>query len=123
MSQPATSVQGETTLMQRHAWIKRRAEVRYQCGPATAGKLVRDGGPQQGHAWVVNLSTAGVGLLLNEPLEPETPLVVHVKSIATGRLFELRARVVHNTVQASGDWLVGCELAQRLEPDDLEALL
>jgi hypothetical protein len=123
MSQPATSVQDEITLLQRHAWIKRRAEVRYSCGPATAGKLVRNGDSQQQHAWVLNLSATGVGLLLNEPLEPETKIVVHLKSTATGRLFELSARVVHNTAQAAGDWLVGCELATRLGLDDLEALL
>jgi hypothetical protein len=123
MSHPTTPFQGEITLLQRHAWIKRRAEARYHCGPATSGRLVREGESQPRRAWILNLSLSGVGLLLEEPLEAETLIVIHIKSGTTGARFELPARVVHATVQASGEWLVGCELAEKLSQDDLEALL
>jgi PilZ domain len=123
MSQSPPPIEGEITLMQRHAWIKRRAEVRYHCGPATSGRLTQEGESQPRRAWILNLSVSGVGLLLDEPLEPETFMVIHVRSGATGTRFELPARVVHATVQTSGEWLVGCELAEKLSPDDLEALL
>jgi hypothetical protein len=123
MAQPVTPLQGEITLLQRHAWIKRRAEARYHCGPATAGRLVMQGESAARRTWILNLSTTGVGLLLDEPLEADTLLVIHLKSATTGATFQLPARVVHATVQPSGDWLVGCELAEKLSQDDLEVLL
>jgi hypothetical protein len=123
MSEPVTPLEGEITLLQRHAWIKRRAEARYHCGPATPGRLVKGGDGQSRRAWILNLSAGGVGLLLDEALEAETLLVVHIKSGTTGNWFELAARVVHSTAQASGEWLIGCELAEKLGQEELDALL
>ena len=122
MSHP-TPGHGETTLLQRHAWIKRRTETRYHCGPATAGRLSKETQDQPQRAWILNLSATGIGLLLDGYLEAGTQLIIHLKSVTTGAFFDLPARVVHATVQPNGEWLVGCELAEKLRQDDLDALL
>jgi hypothetical protein len=73
--------------------------------------------------WLLDLSTRGVGMLLPEPLSPETLVVVQLKSNDGQRSYALPARVIHATTQPTGDWLVGCEFADPLTADDLDALL
>jgi len=122
MSNP-TPVRGETTLLQRHAWIKRREETRYHCGPATPGRVKKEPENQAQRAWILNLSATGIGLLLDDPVEAGAHLLIHLKSATTGAFFDLPAQVVHTTQQANGEWLIGCELAKKLGQDDLDALL
>jgi PilZ domain len=123
MSEPTTPERGETTLLQRHAWIRRRAEPRYHCGPATAGRISKTDDETLRRAWVLNLSTTGVGLLLDSSLEAGTPLTIHLKSTDGSAFFDLPAHVAHATVQANGEWLIGCELAAKLRQDELDVLL
>ena len=123
MSHPTTPAQGETTLLQRHAWIRRRAETRYHCGPATAGRISKPDEETLLRAWILNLSATGIGLLLDRSMEPGTQLIIHLKSTSTGAFYDLPARIAHATVQGNGEWLIGCELAQKLRQDDLDALL
>lgn len=120
MSTSDTPAQG---VRQRAAQITRRKEARYQCAPATAGRLsiYKDNKPQ--HAWILNLSASGIGLLLDSAVEPGTYLVVHLTSTSTGAQFDLLTRVAHCTPQNAGEWLVGCELAEKLGQADLDALL
>src|SRR4051794_26808735 len=105
MSDMTTPVRGETTLLQRHAWIKRRTETRYHCGPATAGRLTKEEQDTGQRAWILNLSATGIGLLLDSRLEPDSHVIIHLKSPTTGAFFNLPARVVHVTGQSNGDWL------------------
>jgi hypothetical protein len=123
MSHPTPPAHGEITLLQRHAWIRRRTETRYHCGPATAGRVNKADEETLRRAWILNLSATGVGLLLDGPLDAGTHLVIHLKSTNGSSFFDLAARVAHATVQANGEWLVGCELAEKLQQDDLDALL
>jgi hypothetical protein len=124
MAEPVVPIEAEITLMQRHQWIKRRLEPRYQCAPATAGRLARrEAAEPPRRVWVQNLSLGGVGLLSAQPLEPETLVVVHLRGTAQDRRYELPARVIHSTAQLNGEWLIGCEFAEKLLPDDLDALL
>jgi hypothetical protein len=123
MAEQVVPFQAEITLLQRHQWIKRRSEPRYQCGPATSGRVVRRSGGAPRSVWVLNLSAGGAGLLSDQALEENALLLVQMRSSAGNRFYELPARVVHCTAQINGDWLVGCEFAEKLSPDDLEALL
>ncbi len=100
-----------------------RATVRYQCAPATSGQVVLVEKQEMQRAWVLNLSVSGAGLLLSRPLAPGLCLVIRLKSMADNRIFDLPAHAVHSTQQASGDWVVGCELVTPLTADELEALL
>jgi hypothetical protein len=107
----------------KHVPANRRASVRYQCGPATPGRIMVAEAQEWQRAWVIDLSLDGVGLLLNRDLEPGTDLVVALKSGTANKTFELAARVCHTARQPDGDWLIGCEFATRLTDDDLDCLL
>jgi hypothetical protein len=100
-----------------------RATIRYHCAPATPGQvhIVDDHEYQRG--WVQNLSLGGIGLLLSRAIAPGTSLEITLKSADQVRTFNLQARVVHSTVQPSGDWLIGCQFNERLTEDDLDCLL
>ncbi|HYT88544.1 MAG TPA: PilZ domain-containing protein [Gemmataceae bacterium] len=123
MAEQVVPFQAEITLLQRHQWIKRRTEPRYQCAPATSGKVTDLTGATSRTVWVVNLSHGGAGLLSDSPLEAGTLVVIHLRSSSRERLYQLPARVVHATAHVGGDWMVGCEFAAKIGDDDLEALL
>jgi hypothetical protein len=123
MAEERAPLQAEITLLQRHQRIRRRAEPRYQCGPATPGRVADRRGDNPRRVWVLNLSASGAGLLVNQPLEGDAHVVLHLRSAAKDRLYELPLRIVHSTRQVNGDWLVGCEFADKLSADDLDALL
>jgi hypothetical protein len=101
----------------------RRAFVRYQCGPATPGRLSLVDGEEWQRAWVLDLSLGGVGLLLQRPLENGLTLILHLRSDSRQQTYPLRARVVHASRQPDGDWVVGCEFEEPLTDDVLDALL
>jgi len=101
----------------------RRAAVRYQCGPATPGKLLLVDGQEWQRAWVLDLSLTGIGILLSRPLEAGLQVMVVLKSATTKAHFEVPARVCHSSRQPDGDWIVGCEFNVRLTDDELDALL
>lgn len=101
----------------------RRAATRYRCAPATFGKIYSADLQHVERAWVLNLGKTGVGLMLSHPMSAGTLVVVHLRAQSGQRVFELPARVAHATCLAQSDWLVGCELIQPLEDDDLEAIL
>lgn len=124
MAELGIPIQAEMTLLQRHQWIKRRVEPRYHCGPATAARVLhRVGGEAPRRVWILNLSATGAGIQAAQPLEAETLIVINLRSVAQDRVFDLPARVVHCTQQVNGEWLIGCEFADQLSPDDLDALL
>jgi hypothetical protein len=74
-------------------------------------------------AWVLDISLTGVGLLLSRQLDPGLPVVVHLKSAAANKAFELSAIVCHASPQPDGDWVVGCKLNDKLTDEQLDALL
>jgi hypothetical protein len=113
----------EVRVVPRGQWDRRRREPRYHCGPATLGRLVARESGEIRRGWVLDLSIYGAGLLMPQPLPEGTLMVLHVKSTAGDRSYALPGHVVHATTQMSGDWLVGCEFADPLSADDLDALL
>jgi hypothetical protein len=68
---------------------------------------------------VQNVSTQGIGLLLAEPVPPETVLEIETHDRSVVKRF---ARVVHSTKQADG-WLVGCALNSSLSDGEVDGLL
>jgi hypothetical protein len=99
----------------------RRRAVRYRCYLMNAARVTApEEEPRLG--WLHNLSVAGVGMLLESPLEAGTLLDINLLT-AAGKRLACRGRVTHATPRADGGWLVGCAFAQPLGEDDLEALL
>lgn len=99
----------------------RRATVRYRCAPATTGKIAVEGDQELQRAWILDLSATGAGLEIARPIEAGAFLIIHLKGRT--RDFQLPAHVAHATRQPRGEWLVGCELDQRLSDADLDELL
>src|SRR5205809_844986 len=85
----------------------RRAHVRYHCAPATLGRLQLPPSEELQTVWVLDVSLAGVGLLLKRPLEPGLPVVIRVGATAGARVFDLPAQVIHATKEIGGEWVVG----------------
>jgi hypothetical protein len=104
------------------AVINRRASVRYQCAPATTARIVPADTQDHQHAWVLDFSREGVGLVVSRPIPVDQHVYLLVKGPA-GQAFELGARVAHATRRPDGDWLLGCQLHNKLTDEDLEALL
>jgi hypothetical protein len=70
-----------------------------------------------------NLSATGIGLRVRQPLKPGMGLVILLQS-HRGRLSRpLAVRVMHATLLADGDWLLGCQFVRRLSEQDMQELL
>jgi hypothetical protein len=122
-ARPPVPVEAEFTLLRKHLKVRHRACERYRTRLATSGWLrVADGAESQ-FVWIRDLSLLGVGLVLAVRLEPGTSLAVRMRSTLQGRTVERPSRVVHCTQQADGEWIVGCEFASPLSPDELNDLL
>jgi hypothetical protein len=101
----------------------RRASVRYQCGPATPGRVNIAEKHEFVRAWVLDLSARGMGLLVPRRLDIGQFVIVRMKSTSGRQTYELAARVAHISPHVQGDWVIGFELHKPLTPDDLDALL
>jgi hypothetical protein len=99
-----------------------RALVRYQCAPATPGRILLLDDQELQNGWLLDLSLKGVGLLLPKPIKAGTFLVIQIKG-NDRKTYDLPARVAHATLQSSGDWLIGCELVKPLVHEELDDLL
>lgn len=106
------------------AGVNRRASFRYTCPPATLTRVYLSAESTEPiRGWAVDLSTNGIGLSLSGPLTPGAFGIVRIKSADGSRGYDLTAQVVHSTLQASGEWLVGFEFVKSLEQNELEDLL
>jgi hypothetical protein len=100
-----------------------RVTVRYRCAPATLGRLYVGEDHEFQQAWVVDLSQGGIGLLVSRPVPIGISAVIRMRAGDRGETQALTARVIHCTLHASGEWLVGCAFAQPLTRERLESLL
>jgi hypothetical protein len=124
MPQHVVPLPTEVAIVPREEWDQQRVAPRYHCAPATPAQIVIASQSSEVHrGWVLDLSARGAGMLLPKALPADTLILVQVKSNDGQRSYSLPGRVVHATTQPTGDWLVGCEFAEPLTSDDLEALL
>jgi len=79
--------------------------------------------PQREPAKVLNISASGVGLLVEQRIEPGTLLSVDLLSGDGRSATTVLACVVHLTEQASDGWALGCNFIQELSASDLQGLL
>jgi PilZ domain len=122
MPEKAIPLEAEFTLLKREMRAaKVRGAARYRCPLATLGRLLFPQTGERADAWISNLSRTGIGLSLDRPLEPDTSLIIQLKSSTT--TLRLEARVIHATPQADATWRIGCELLEQLTPDMLDELL
>jgi hypothetical protein len=116
-------VEAEFTLLRRqYQGVRLRKATRYRCGLATLCHVTFPPDGRRHEAWAANLSETGIGFHLDRPLEPQTALALRLKC-SEGGTINMAARVVHATPQADGTWCIGCQFAQPLDLETLEALL
>jgi hypothetical protein len=102
---------------------ERRVAIRYTlcrdgtCRPALAN------GTRGIPAWWADISTDGIGLIVEEPFEPRTMLVVELDGEAGSALRLRLARVRYVTNWGPRRWWLGCTLSSALTPEELQALL
>jgi hypothetical protein len=96
---------------------RRAAGRRYRVGPVLCFLVV--GSAHHRSATLRDVSPSGAALLVGAPLEPDTALLLQVPGDEKDSLRSLPARVVHGSRQVDGSWLVGCEFARRLSPEEL----
>jgi hypothetical protein len=99
------------------AWVRypARGLVEYEVLPGD------DGPPRTGQ--LVNLSPAGVGLLVDEKLEAGTALTLFLKRVDDQGDRQLLACVVYQTERPDGTWAVGCNFLHELGEKELDELL
>lgn len=73
-------------------------------------------------ARIVNISPTGIGLLLDEKIEPGTILDLLLKTKG-GPAFDILACVVFLGARDEGGWIAGCHFVRELEDADLKRLV
>jgi PilZ domain len=81
--------------------------------PTSAGKRT---------AAIANISPCGIGLLLDERIEPGIILDLLLKT-KTGSQFDILACIVYLGSRPEGGWVAGCHFIRELEESDLKRLL
>jgi CheY-like chemotaxis protein len=103
---------------------ERRAFVRYPCDLEHICRPV--GQPPGAESWrgrVLDISTAGVRLLLDRQLEVGTVLVLGFPRSPQRSPRTLMARVVRAAPESDGEWSLGCTFTRRISEEDLRSLL
>jgi serine/threonine protein kinase len=101
---------------------EQRATVRYpsrkdgSCQPLSAEKEVH------WTAKVRDISSCGMGLVVNRRFEPRTVLVVELAGPKKGAGHRLLVRVARVRALSSRRWLLGCVFANRLGEEEVQAL-
>ena len=100
-------------------FAERRRAVRRRPAHNTICRLSnRDDNSEIGCGLVWNLSTTGISLLLNVPLQPGTWVRAELQNhVGETRLVAIR--VVHLNRLRTGDYVLGGQFAQPLDDDEL----
>ena len=101
---------------------ERRGAVRYPSQAATPCHPVPEGDALC-CARVVDISTTGIGLLVDSYVEPETLLAVELQGDDADATYTLLVEVRRAAKQGDGEWLLGCSFARELTETELRALL
>jgi hypothetical protein len=123
MSNQPIAVEAEFTLLSKHLkGVQLRKAVRYRCALATLCYVTfAEGGPRH-EAWAGNLSETGIGFYLDRSLDVDTVVGLRLNGIGKTTI-KVEARVIHSTLQADGNWCIGCVFKERLQPEILDDVL
>jgi hypothetical protein len=98
--------------------------VRYHyTAGTTAAPLTVSIGTKLWKAPVHDLSTVGIGVVLEQPVEPGTVVSVELPNRTWNCCHLKLLRVVHVTPQPDNRWLVGSTFLHRLTDDEFRALV
>jgi hypothetical protein len=118
---------GLTARLSRRARVgrpgpERRQGVRLPSAVRTTCRLAVDPGPESLPAAVRDVSSGGVGLLLDRPMP--AGMLLHVELPACGpAVSPLLACVAHAECRGEGAWSVGCSFIRDLNERELRSFL
>jgi hypothetical protein len=113
----------DTSLPQPETATGRRICARYPSSRPLPRRLCGgDSSPTQG-AWILNLSTGGVGLLLDKPLPVGALLFIELETCPEAEPLQRWASVVNCLAAGDGEHRLGCQFLTPLDADDLHVLL
>jgi PilZ domain len=116
IARPLFNDQGELRL------IERRAEERFQCvWRPVVGFIARAKSLYTNRATICNISSLGIGMIVDSVLEPGTIIAIQLRKKRNGFSGLLSARVVRAVPEEDGSFFVGCRLSRRLSQEELEA--
>jgi hypothetical protein len=75
------------------------------------------------HAEITNISATGIGLFLEEKVEPGAILDLLLKTKTGEQAVDMLACVVFLGRRSEGGWIVGCHFVRELEDADVKRLL
>src|SRR5262249_44027747 len=107
---------------------ERRASIRYPCSEESfsVDNSCRPLTTRKSDAWsasVRDLSTGGVGIVVNRRFEPGTLLSVELQDAEQTINRNLLVRVVRVISEGEGRWLLGCAFTNKLSDADLLTLM
>ncbi|MBY0524002.1 MAG: PilZ domain-containing protein [Gemmataceae bacterium] len=105
------------------AGIDRRAAVRHL---PQSEKTSNVDVPRRGRPWkamIRDLSTTGIGLVLNQTFDAGAQLAVELQIPDGLLIYTMLTRVAHSTRQPNGAYLVGCSFVRELSEEELQNLL
>jgi hypothetical protein len=119
MSEPSAS---------KPSGAERRASVRYPCSTESFSpdNTCRPITAHRNEAWaatVRDLSTGGVGIIVNRRFEPGTLLSIELQDAEQTVNRNLLVRVVRVTRDGDDRWLLGCAFTSKLTDAELLALM
>lgn len=100
-----------------------RSWVRHKCNLKAAYERVGEDDDRTYDAQVLNVSASGVGLILQDCVDPGALINLRLYNSAGALVRTILACVVHSTQRANGDLVVGCNFIRELGEDELTALL
>jgi hypothetical protein len=100
-----------------------RAWVRFDCDVATTCRDAADRRARPVAVRIVNIAPGGIGLLTATPYEKGTLLSLQLPAAPGSDARTALVRVAQPARPVDGQWLLGCEFADRLGDDDLRGLL
>lgn len=101
----------------------KRSWMRYSAhGQAEYLVLPPTGEPAK-HAEIANISPNGIGLLVNDKIQPGTMLDLLLKTKSGRDTFDVLACVVFLGNNQEGGWVIGCHFIRELEEKDLKLLV
>lgn len=98
------------------AWVRFPTQVESYFHPVVAAEHA----PRR--AQIVNISAGGVAMHSDIQYEHGTLLHMEFRGPQGQPLPPRNARVVHSTLKAKGDWVLGCTFVRELSDSDLQAL-
>lgn len=101
---------------------RKRRSNRFLCPLAAIGQLLLPATNQCFRVWLHNVSREGIAVNLSQSLARDLPAVLSLK-LTDGRWLRWPARVVHATAEVDGSWRIGCEFAEPLLSEEIEAFL